>query len=87
MHNHPKNGLFSEVDLRTFITSSSLYGMTAVCNDGTIYMMYKTENFNKEKVQDMYNRNVNLGQYSGIKAVAKNARKLGLVYRCSIKRR
>ena len=45
MHNHPRNGLFSSKDINTFADYDSIFMMTAVCNDGTIYMMRKEENF------------------------------------------
>lgn len=41
IHNHPRNGLFSAADLMSFSDFNSIYAMTAICNDGTIYMMKK----------------------------------------------
>ena len=48
MHNHPRNGLFSSKDINTFADYDSIFMMTAVCNDGTIYMMRKEENFSPQ---------------------------------------
>jgi hypothetical protein len=87
MHNHPRNGMFSTSDLSTFISRPSLYGMTAVCNDGTIHTMFKTDEFNLIKFREIYNANIGIGSYSGIKSVTRVAKKVGLVYRCSVKRR
>ena len=87
LHNHPRNGMFSSKDINTFLDRASLYAMTAVCNDGTIYMMCKDENFSPVLVAEEYNQHKNEGQYSGIKHIARIAKSLGLVYRCSMKRR
>ena len=88
MHNHPRNGLFSGADLKSFSTYQSIYAMTAVCNDGTIYMMKKTEKFDPVALMMYYSIGIKEGkEYSGIKNVAKNAHKIGIVYRCSVKRR
>lgn len=88
MHNHPRNGLFSGADLKSFSTYNSIYAMTAVCNDGTIYMMKKTEKFDPFVLMMYYSIGIRHGkEFSGIKNVAKNASKIGIVYRCSVKRR
>ena len=88
MHNHPRNGLFSGADLKSFATYNSIYAMTAVCNDGTIYMMKKTEKFDPFALMMYYSIGIAKGkEYSGIKYVAKNAHKIGIVYRCSVRRR
>ena len=88
MHNHPRNGLFSGADLKSFATYNSIYAMTAVCNDGTIYMMKKTEKFDPFALMMYYSNGITEGkEYSGIKYVAKNAHKIGIEYRCSVRRR
>lgn len=100
LHNHPRNGLFSYKDLSSFIAYNSIYIMTAVCNDGTIYMIRKEENFdpyllNKyysegihQNVQNISKRNgTGKFYYNGIKNVAKHAKQIGITYRCSIKRK
>lgn len=58
MHNHPRNGLFSGLDIQSFIRLNSIYIMTAICNDGTIYMMRKESNFNPLKMSMYYNEGV-----------------------------
>ena len=88
MHNHPRNGMFSGADLKSFADYASIYAMTAVCNDGTIYMIHKTSAFNPIALMLYYSEGIEKGdEYSGIKNVAKNARKIGIIYRCSVKRR
>ena len=88
MHNHPRNGMFSGADLKSFVDYASIYAMTAVCNDGTIYSIHKTETFDPIALMVYYNDGIkNTGEYSGIKNVAKNASKIGIKYKCSIKRR
>ena len=88
MHNHPRNGMFSGADLKSFADYVSIYAMTAVCNDGTIYSIHKTEAFDPIALMVYYNIGIQKGgEYSGIKYVAKNASKIGIKYKCSIKRR
>ena len=38
MHNHPSTGTFSGEDLKTFCNTESLYIMSVVGNDGSIYI-------------------------------------------------
>ena len=88
MHNHPRNGLFSGADLKSFVDYVSIYAMTAVCNDGTIYTINKTAEFDPIALMMYYNIGLEKGgEYSGIKNVAQNASKIGIKYKCSIKRR
>lgn len=103
LHNHPRNGLFSGKDVSTFCDYNSIYLMTAVCNDGTIYMMRKEKNFNPLLLKEYYNQGLkqNLEKkkaesrkrsyvtpyYNGIKNVAKHAKEIGITYRCSVKRK
>ena len=88
MHNHPRNGMFSGADLKSFADYVSIYAMTAICNDGTIYSIHKTETFDPIALMVYYNIGIQKGgEYSGIKHVAKNASKIGIKYKCSIKRR
>lgn len=87
MHNHPRNGLFSGADLKSFVDYVSIYAMTAVCNDGTIYSITKTAEFDPIALMMYYNRGLEMGgEYSGMKNVARNASKIGIKYKCSIKR-
>ena len=98
LHNHPRNGLFSSKDIHSFADYDSIYLMTAVCNDGTIYMMRKEQNFNPLLLVEYYNYGVTKyitennttntkPYYSGIKYVAKHAKKIGITYKCSVKRK
>lgn len=122
LHNHPRNRLFSGADIKSFTDYNSIYLMTAVCNDGTIYMLRKEKNFNPFLMEKYYNEGVALNQkeatnernskakrlkldinnksdrekikriktkpyYYGIKNVAKHASKIGVTYRCSVKRK
>lgn len=87
MHNHPRNGLFSSVDIRTFAVRTSIRIMTVVCNDGTIYVLKKENNFNAAALMQIYNDNVGKYPYSGTKAIGKYAKKIGVKYNCSVKRR
>jgi hypothetical protein len=87
LHNHPRNGLFSDRDIASFIKYDSIYAMTVVCNDGTIYTMSKTSEFNGNAILEYYNQNISFKKYGAIKSIAHNAKKLGVTYKCSVKRR
>lgn len=76
----------------------SIYLMTAICNDGTIYMMRKEKKFNPILLSEYYNVGVMEGikarksgkssaKYYGTKNVAKHAKEIGITYRCSVKRK
>ena len=41
LHNHPSAGTFSGTDFVTFCFNASLYLMTVVGNDGTVYVLIK----------------------------------------------
>ena len=45
MHNHPSSGTFSGEDFKMFCKYPSLYMMTVVGNDGTVYVLQKLFNF------------------------------------------
>jgi len=50
LHNHPGTGTFSAEDIKTFCNTDSLYIITVVGNDGTIYLLKKENNFDSEKL-------------------------------------
>lgn len=76
MHNHPRNGLFSSADIRSFIDFNSIFIMTAVCNDGTIYMLRKEENFNPFLMEDYYNEGVKQSEMATKSDLIRKATKL-----------
>lgn len=78
MHNHPRNGLFSGADIRSFIDFNSIYLMTAVCNDGTIYMLRKETNFNPLLMEKYYNEGVALSSKAAQAEKLRKAKKLKL---------
>lgn len=90
IHNHPSTGTFSGEDFKMFCYHSSLYIMTVVGNDSSIYMLIKTAEFNVERALADYmklamkyydegykNNNGTLA----IREILKNAKKYGLLYR------
>lgn len=78
MHNHPRNGLFSGADIRSFIDFNSIYLMTAVCNDGTIYMLRKEINFNPLLMEKYYNDGVAMSKKAVQAERLRKAKKLKL---------
>lgn len=45
MHNHPSTGTFSGTDFKFFCNNDVFYMITVVANNGTIYALTKTSNF------------------------------------------
>ena len=46
MHNHPSSSTFSAEDFKLFCNTKSLYIMTVVGNNGTVYTLTKDKDFN-----------------------------------------
>lgn len=78
MHNHPRNGMFSGADIRSFTDFNSIYLMTAVCNDGTIYMLRKEENFNPFLMEKYYSEGAILSEKATQEERLRKAKKLKL---------
>lgn len=78
MHNHPRNGMFSSKDIRSFTDFNSIILMTAVCNDGTIYMMRKEWSFKPFLMDKYYNEGSLLSQKAALEEKRHKAKKLGL---------
>ncbi len=56
LHNHPSGLIFSKGDLQSFIDCESLYILGAVGNDGSVYFIEKTNNFDSYYFDNyMYN--------------------------------
>ena len=90
IHNHPSTGTFSGEDFKMFCYHSSLYIMTVVGNDSSMYMLTKTTEFNVEKAMTDYMKlamqyyNDGFKNNNGtlaIREILKNAKKYGLLYR------
>lgn len=48
MHNHPSTGTFSGEDFKTFCNNDTLYMMTVIGNDASVYILIKDEKFSAE---------------------------------------
>lgn len=51
LHNHPKNGSFSDTDIRFFIDNTKVKHLTIVKNNGTIEVVSKDSSFDERKAQ------------------------------------
>lgn len=78
LHNHPRNGLFSEQDLNTFCDYNSIYLITAVCNDGNIHMLRKEKNFNPFALERYYNEGAMVSEKRALEEIYRKAKKLKL---------
>ena len=50
LHNHPSTGSFSARDLITFCNNDSIFIMTAVGNDGSVYLLKKELRFDPSQL-------------------------------------
>lgn len=55
MHNHPKNTVFSEQDLRSFFSADSIKVASVICNNGRIYLLVKLDNYSMVNAIYKYN--------------------------------
>ena len=87
IHNHPSTGTFSGVDFKTFCSNESLYAMTVVGNDGSVYTLVKSPTFNShdalsyyhDLAMDKYKDYPNNGTMA-MKELLKTCEKIGLSY-------
>lgn len=90
IHNHPSTGTFSGEDFKMFCHHNSLYMMTIIGNDSSVYLLIKTFEFSAEKALNDYMQ-LSMKYYNkgyrnnngtlAIKEILKNARKYGLIYK------
>lgn len=89
LHNHPSTGTFSGADLKYFCNHDTLYIITAVGNNGTIYSLTKTVDFNisvlaeyERLALEFYDKGYikNNGTLA-MKEILKRAAEFGLLYR------
>ena len=90
IHNHPSTGTFSGEDFKMFCYHSSLYMMTVVGNDSSVYILIKSFEFDAEKAMMDYMR-LSMKYYNegyrnnngtlAINEILKNANKYGLLYK------
>lgn len=87
MHNHPSTGTFSGVDLNTFCKYESLYIITAVGNDGSIYTLTKQPGFRSDIIMSEYTNlirhyyNYYNNATKAMQDILKNADKFKLEYK------
>ena len=89
MHNHPSTGTFSGADLKYFCNHDTLYIITAIGNDGTIYSLTKTADFNiavlaeYERLALFFYRkgHINNNGTLAMKEILNRAKEFGLRYK------
>ncbi len=87
LHNHPSSGTFSGTDFVTFCFNASLYLMTIVGNDGTVYVLIKDSNFDAGIAMAEYFKLVKENADKkdrvqlAMKAILNNSGDYGLVYK------
>jgi hypothetical protein len=89
LHNHPSTGTFSAKDLRTFCNNDSLYIMTVVGNDGSVYVLVKDVGFDPSGVLIEYGKLAEQYKAQGkkynatmaVKYILKNAEKYNMKYK------
>lgn len=80
LHNHPKNSIFSETDLESFLTADSILMATVVCNNGKQYFLAKTPLFDKYKALVYYDEVYGLTEEGSVKEFLRTCKKAGLDY-------
>lgn len=78
LHNHPRNSIFSEADLESFLTADSILMVTVVCNNGKQFFLLKTSVFDKYSALIYYDEIYNLTEEGSIKEFLRTCRKVGL---------
>lgn len=56
MHNHPRNGSYSDLDVRFFISNDDVRSFSIVKNNGLVEIITKTEKYSIEKMKTIYGR-------------------------------
>jgi hypothetical protein len=77
-HNHPKNSLFSEKDLESFMISDAIWMMSVVCNNGRLYFLIKTDKYNREKALVYYEHIFENGKKNSVQEFIRTCGKVGL---------
>lgn len=54
IHNHPSNTIFSDRDINNFCKTQAVNTMIVVGNKGTIYVLQKLEEFDRDKLLRIY---------------------------------
>lgn len=90
IHNHPSTGTFSGEDFKTFCMNKSLYIMSVVGNDGSVYLLIKNYDFDAERAlleyvrfaKEYYDKGYirNNGTLA-IKDILKHASNYGIIYK------
>ncbi len=87
LHNHPSAGTFSGTDFVTFCFNASLYMMTIVGNDGTVYVLVKNAEFDSGFAIAEYFKLVRENADKkdrvqlAMKTILKNSGNYGLIYK------
>lgn len=82
IHNHPRNTLFSEMDIRSFLKADNIWLMTVVCNNGRIHLLMKHPDFNSFSAEIGYNELLeHMSVVSAVKRFLRICSKYGLYYR------
>ena len=90
MHNHPSTETFSCEDFKTFCNNDTLYMMSVIGNDASVYILIKDEKFSAElalkeymNLSSIYFKNgyTNNNGTLAIKQIINNAEKYGLIYK------
>lgn len=83
LHNHPKTGLFSMMDIDTFITQGAIGLMSVVTNQGEVYILHKNHRYNYEKVRNLLLsicKTVNRDSDRTVEMFLSECRKVGVDY-------
>ncbi len=80
LHNHPKNSCFSEVDLQSFMTADAIYMMSVIGNNGRIFFLIKTDDYDKTNSLIYYEDLFEHFEGSSVKEFLRTCGKVGLKF-------
>ena len=80
LHNHPKNRVFSERDLASFLTADSILMMSVICNNGVQYFLIKIQQFCKDDALAYYEEIFEAHKNGSMKEFLRTCRKVGLSF-------
>ena len=81
LHNHPRNSIFSEKDLNSFLTADAILMVTVVCNNGRTYYLIKSTEYNVGDALKYYDELFeNIEIKNTVKEFLRTCKKVGLSF-------
>jgi hypothetical protein len=79
-HNHPKNSIFSERDIETFLTADGIMMVSVVCNNGRQFFLIKEKDFDKNFALQYYEMIFNSSNNGNVREFLRTCSKANLKF-------